>query len=503
MAILTVGSNEEYATLTAAVAASHNGDTIEVNAGTYVNDFPETITDNITIEGVGGMATLEATEPVPNGKAILVTHANVTIDNLAFTGASVADENGAGIRYVSGNLVLNDDYFYNNQEGLLAGTPTTGAGTGSITINNTEFSHNGGDDGYAHNIYVGTIGTLTIDNSLFTGAVEGHEIKSEAQYTTIENTRIIDGPTGTASYSIDLPDGGNAVIENDVIEQGPDSQNPAIIHVGAGPTPWADTSVTIEHNTILNDLHQGDARLLLNNTTVPVTITDNEIYGLTASQIATGPGTQSGNTFLATEPTLDMTPPYDSSSGSSGSSGSANPEVAQILAELGPLPNPDAPSWTVTVDTHENTAVGGTGPDAIVIGTVDGDTLHAGTGFSILVAEAGPEALKGGAGVTDFIGGPGTDYFDAGTGANHIMIGSGHDTINVAGGSSGNVDVYDFDPKLDHIDLTGSSATAASLVAGATNDAQGDAVIHAGQESITLHGIAAAHVSADWFTITH
>ncbi len=70
MAVLTVGTGGEYSTLTAAVAASHNGDIIEVKPGTYVNDFP-TVTDSITIESVGGMANFVATEPPANLKAIL------------------------------------------------------------------------------------------------------------------------------------------------------------------------------------------------------------------------------------------------------------------------------------------------------------------------------------------------------------------------------------------------------------------------------------------------
>jgi pectin methylesterase-like acyl-CoA thioesterase len=61
MATYTVGSGEEFSTLSAAVAAAQsdatmgNGDTILVNAGTYTNDFPETIIASLTIEGVGGL----------------------------------------------------------------------------------------------------------------------------------------------------------------------------------------------------------------------------------------------------------------------------------------------------------------------------------------------------------------------------------------------------------------------------------------------------------------
>ena len=58
MATLTVGSGSgfEYHTLASAISASHDGDVIQVQAGTYTNDFA-TIATSITIEGVGGMVT--------------------------------------------------------------------------------------------------------------------------------------------------------------------------------------------------------------------------------------------------------------------------------------------------------------------------------------------------------------------------------------------------------------------------------------------------------------
>src|SRR5579864_954139 len=171
MATLTVGAGQQYSTLAAAVAASQNGDVIQVQAGTYVNDFT-TITTNITIEGVGGMAYFVATEAPPNGKAIMTTDANVTINNLSFSGAQVADGNGAGIRMETGSLTLNGDLFANNQNGIL-----TSPGVGSpaqpsmnLTINNSEFINNGAGDGQTHNLYVGEIGTLSVTNSFFTDA---------------------------------------------------------------------------------------------------------------------------------------------------------------------------------------------------------------------------------------------------------------------------------------------------------------------------------------------
>jgi hypothetical protein len=109
MATLTVGLSAGfgYGTLAEAIAASQNGDVIQVQAGTYTNDFA-TITKSIVIEGVGGMVNLVATVPPTNLKGILTigipgaTGPDVAINNVSFSGAAIPNAqggNGAGIRY--------------------------------------------------------------------------------------------------------------------------------------------------------------------------------------------------------------------------------------------------------------------------------------------------------------------------------------------------------------------------------------------------------------------
>ena len=84
--------------------------------------------------------------------------------------------------------------------------------SGSITSRNSEFANNGTRDGYnTHNLYVNKLSSLVIDG-YFHDAVEGHENMSRALATFIQNSRIQD-QNGTASYSIDLPNGGDALIQ--------------------------------------------------------------------------------------------------------------------------------------------------------------------------------------------------------------------------------------------------------------------------------------------------
>lgn len=301
---ITVGAGKQYATLAAAVAAAHDGDVIGVAAGTYVNDFA-TVNAKISIIGLGGMANFVATGLIPNGKGILVSNTDLTIDHLSFSGAAVADANGAGIRYQGGNLVVKNSYFHDNENGILAN-----ASSGTITIENSEFSHNGRGDGYTHGIYVNKIANLTITDSYFHDALVGHEIKSRAQETVITNSRIFDGPAGTASYSIDLPNGGKATLSGNVIEQGPHSDNPAIVHFGGEGTPYAGSSLVMTGNEVVNHLSSGSASMLLNQTAFAASISGTAVYGLAAGQLASGPAAIAATTYLPADPPLDTSSPW-------------------------------------------------------------------------------------------------------------------------------------------------------------------------------------------------
>jgi len=88
-----VGVGQQYQQIAKAIAASRDGDVVAVQAGTYVNDFA-TIYHKIMLQGVGGMVKMVATVAPTNGKAILTTASDVTIDHFEFSGAKVADENG-------------------------------------------------------------------------------------------------------------------------------------------------------------------------------------------------------------------------------------------------------------------------------------------------------------------------------------------------------------------------------------------------------------------------
>ena len=424
MSTLNVGAGQAYATLSAAVAASRDGDVIAVQAGTYVNDFA-TISTNITIKGVGGMANFVATVPPPDGKGILVTQSNVTIQNLSFSGAAVADNNGAGIRFEGGNLVVIDSYFHDNQMGLLSNNDPNG----TIRIVGSEFADTSGPgDGLRHNLYVGNIASLVIDDSYFHDAYNGHQVKSRAQSTTITNSRIYDG-TGLGSYSIDLPNGGVGVIRDNVIEQGPNSDNPALIEYSGESAPYAGSSLTITNNVIVNDRQTSGARLLYNNApTVTANISGNDVYGLTSDQMVLGSATVSGTTLLSARPSLDTTSPWldtggsDTIFGTLGADSLAGTTGADVMAGLagndtytvnnvGDVVIETRDGGTDLINSSVNYCLGGRQVEEL---TLTGSADINGTGNrldNVFTGNAGDNILNGGRGADTMSGGAGDDVY--------------------------------------------------------------------------------------------
>ena len=295
MTILNVSLGQS---IQAAINAAAPGDTIDVAAGTYTDQFLN-ISQSVTLQAVGGQVLLRETRSPDDGKAMITEHgAAVAINGFDIAGVSVPDRNGAAIRYEGGSLTLSNDFFHDNQEGLL-GAADAG---GSISIDHSEFAHNGDGSGSTHNIYVGAIASFSLTNSYIHDAVVGHEVKSRAASNNITGNRIFDN-NGSASYSIDLPNGGNATISGNQIEQGAFTQNPFIVAYGEEGASNPGMSFIISGNTIVNDDTASNARFLLDTATQP-SFTSNSVWGLAVAQLPADPSTM----FLASRPVLDTAP---------------------------------------------------------------------------------------------------------------------------------------------------------------------------------------------------
>lgn len=245
---LRVGPGRSLATPSAAAAVARDGDTVLIDAGTYVGDVATWTQDDLTLRGDGGRAHLQAAGQSAQGKAIWVIAGDrTTVDRLEFSGATVPDQNGAGIRQEGAGLTVSRSWFHHNQNGIL-----TGANPASdIVIRRSRFFRSGAGDGYTHNLYIGAVRSLTVTGSYLWGADVGHELKSRAAKNTILGNRITDGDA-TASYSIDLPNGGRSLIAGNVIIQGPNSENSTLISYGAEGFAQASRLLWVVNNTFVN-----------------------------------------------------------------------------------------------------------------------------------------------------------------------------------------------------------------------------------------------------------
>jgi hypothetical protein len=294
--VLAVGAGKAYAVPSAAAAASRTGDVIKIDAGDYRGDVAIWTAGNLTICGEGGRAKLFADGKSAGGKGIWVIQgSNVTIDGVEFHDAKVPDQNGAGIRAEhGGQLWIRNSGFYDNEDGILAGS-----GSATILIEGSEFARNGYGDGQSHNIYVNNVDRLTVRTSFFHEAKIGHNLKSRAKESVIENNYFMDGPTGTSSYLADFPNGGKVTLRGNLFHQGPNTDNPNAISFGAEGLSNPTNTLELAHNTLVNT-RSGGSFLNIASGTQSVKLTANLFAGtggttLIAGGYAAGNASQQGN----------------------------------------------------------------------------------------------------------------------------------------------------------------------------------------------------------------
>jgi len=208
---------------------------------------------------------------------IFVTRGSgITIRNITFMSAHVPEHNGAGIRAEGANLTVEDSRFIGNENGIL-----TAANAGStIIVKNSIFRGNGSCiAACAHGIYAGHIALLRVENSKFEEQHAGHHIKSRAARTEIVNNSVQDGADGSASYLVDLPNGGSALITGNVFEKGPRSSNKtAAIAIGAEGEINPTGEIVVEDNQFSNDTGVATA-FVRNYAARPITLQRNQFSG--------------------------------------------------------------------------------------------------------------------------------------------------------------------------------------------------------------------------------
>jgi len=198
---------------------------------------------------------LAAGQSAENKATWVIKGRNAVIENIEFAEAVSTHGNGAGIRAEGVNLAVRNCYFHDNQEGILSALNTT---TSRIVIENSEFARDGGNGGYSHEIYISNIAQLIVRGSYFHHGRVGHLIKSRAQQNEIIANRITDEDGGSASYEIDLPNGGLNIVINNLIEQSGLTQNSTMLEAALEGPRNPIQLLWVVNNTFVNDLGRGD-----------------------------------------------------------------------------------------------------------------------------------------------------------------------------------------------------------------------------------------------------
>jgi len=276
----TIGAGETYTTPNELYLSNvvSNGDTILIQASTYTGTDALAVwhADDLKVFGINGRPHLEADGQNIWGKGIWVFAGdNITVENIEFSGASVPDQNGAGIRLDGIGMTARYCYFHDNEDGILTSNPEAG----DILIEYCEFANNGFGDGQSHNLYIGRINRLTFQYNYSHNAIVGHNLKSRAKENIILYNRIMDEEDGNSSRLIDLSNGGTAIIMGNLLMQGPNAPNKNLIGYGLeGLTPLGSHELHVVNNTMINKRQASGTFLDVQSGTAVVRI-QNNIFG--------------------------------------------------------------------------------------------------------------------------------------------------------------------------------------------------------------------------------
>lgn len=297
-AVLEVGPGQPYATPCAAIAAAQAGDTIRIDAaGNYAGNVCAWTKNGLSLIGANGRPRIDAAGQHAQGKAIwVIAGHDTTVENIEFVNARVPDRNGAGIRQEGRNLTVRHCVFRDNENGILANEVAGSA----ITIEYSEFDRNGYGDGQSHNLYIGRVDRLVFRHNWSHRAVVGHLLKSRARENRILYNRLTGEAGSTASYEINLPNGGLSFVIGNLIEQPSTSQNGAMLDYLSEGSPNADLRLFVVNNTFVNNRGAGTFLQINAATTAPAVVRNNIFFG--PGTLSTQAGAVLENNLVANDP---------------------------------------------------------------------------------------------------------------------------------------------------------------------------------------------------------
>ena len=290
---IEVGPQRAVKTLSEASLLAKDGDTVEVDAGDYFGDVAVWTQSALTLRAKNGRARLIAKGASAESKGIWVIRGGkISVEGFDFIGATVPDQNGAGIRFEKGHLKVENCRFFDNENGILTG----GQPDSTLEIHNSEFGNNGFGDGQSHNLYVGAIAMLTVTGSYSHHAKVGHLLKSRAAKNLIFYNRLTDETGGTASYELEFPNGGLAYVMGNVIQQSSTTDNSTVISFGVEGYRSPTNRLYLVNNTLVDMRPQGGQFLRVKaGTGAEVVATNNLLVG--KSRLETGGAGDYRNNF--------------------------------------------------------------------------------------------------------------------------------------------------------------------------------------------------------------
>lgn len=275
--VLKVGPRQAVKSLAAAARQAKDGTLVEVDAGDYLADVAAWPQHDLTLRAVGGRVRLVAAGAHVQGKGLFVTTGRrQRIEGFDFTGCTVPDRNGAGIRVEAGSLTLVDCGFRDNENGLL----TANHEAIELDIVDCDFGPILLREGKTHNLYVGAIKRLAVTGSYVHGGLLGHLLKSRAAVNHILYNRLTDEIGGRASYELEFPNGGVAVVMGNLIMQSSTTENPHVISFGAEGAKWPRQALYLVHNTLVDQRPSGGIWLRVAPRETDVMLANNLLVGV-------------------------------------------------------------------------------------------------------------------------------------------------------------------------------------------------------------------------------
>ncbi|MCE4555768.1 hypothetical protein [Pelomonas cellulosilytica] len=273
---MKVGPQRAIRSLAAAAREARDGSVIEVDAGDYVADVASWPQHDLTLRAVGGRVRVIANGAHAQGKGLFVTSGRrQRIEGFDFIGCTVPDRNGAGIRLDAGSLTLVDCAFRDNENGLLASNEASA----ELDIIDCDFGPILLRDGLTHNLYVGAIQRLAVTGSYFHGGLLGHLLKSRAAVNHILYNRLTDEIGGRASYELEFPNGGIAIVMGNLIMQASTTENPHVISFGVEGPRGGRHALHLVNNTLVDQRPSGGIWLRVTPPRTEVTLANNLLVG--------------------------------------------------------------------------------------------------------------------------------------------------------------------------------------------------------------------------------